>query len=293
MRPFHLDSAWAKLKRANDHKSTLLEAIDAYSGSQQGAVGRHIECMTDNLIFKLDRPLEKLPVDIAMMIGDALFNYRSALDHLMQALIVQSGSEPNSRTQFPIFEKSERFLSDGKHQMRGTLPVIAAIVELQQKFHNIYPASGDRLWKLHRLHNLDKHQCLHHLSVVCAGVFASVDSSQLAQLGLEADRDPDVDFIAPDHQLRTGVTLATFPGTYKMIPFTVSFEPSFAAGDIASGEMVREVVGGIGDTVNNIIDQFTRLFFDFDSSALGRLYRPFHKQIDVIQGILGVEREGK
>ena len=288
----YLYSARSKLERGNQHRACLRKAIDSYSCQQQGNVGRYTQSSTGNDIFKLDRSLEEPPPNMAVTIGDALFNYRSALDHLMQALVVHSGSEPNSRTQFPIFEQSERFHHGGKDQMKGTHPVIAAIIELQQKFTNVYPSDGDNLWKLHRLHNLDKHQRCHQLTVVCEGVLSSRCNPDLSRLGQRADRDPDLKSITPQCPLRTGVILATVPKKYAIVPFTAQFELAFAGGEIGSREMVRYVIGGIAGTVESIIDQFTRLFFDYDSSALGRLYKPLHKEIDALRGILGRDKRG-
>lgn len=80
--PF-LDSAWAKLHRAKHHEHCLRNLLDDYNKAQQLAVGKHIETSTGRVVFKLEGPLSEPSTDIPMIIGDTLFNYRSALDHLM------------------------------------------------------------------------------------------------------------------------------------------------------------------------------------------------------------------
>ena len=283
--PF-LDSAWAKLQRAKHHEHCLGDLLDDYNRAQQLAVGRHIEPSTGRVVFKLENPLGEPPSNIAMIIGDTLFNYRSALDHLMQALIVQSGSVPNTRTQFPIFKDVEHFRSNGKSQMKGAHPTIAAIIRLQQKFANLYPVEADCLWQLHRLHNIDKHKSCHRLSIICEGVFSDREPSPLLNLGLEADRDPSVQFCTTGSLPIVGETLATFPGKYSNVPFVAHFQITFVGDEVANGSIVRYVVGNIGTTVESIVEQFTSLFFNYDSSALGRLYRPFHKDIEALRDVL-------
>jgi hypothetical protein len=165
-----LENTWGKLERANHHHTELHNVIDSYSQAQRKCVVIHPEQQTGNLVYRLDRPLQTPPAQLRTIIGDTLFNYRSTLEYLMGELWKLSSSEPNKRTQFPIFDDAGSFNNKrlGGRMHEGVTSLIRAIIEVNQPYSNIYPVSNESLRTLNELHAIDKH---HHLLDGMAGFY--------------------------------------------------------------------------------------------------------------------------
>lgn len=268
-----LESAWAKLKRGHAHRSRLNRAIDNFSRSQLRFVVTYIKRDTGETVYQLETPLEEPPARVLPIIGDALFNYRAALDHLMWALVIQSGNKPSDRTQFPIFRDPKAFhdIRRGGSMLKGLKPLIEEVIECYQPYSDAYPHEGDLLWELSRLNNIDKHRHLHLVTGQYEGTFNVRGGSDL-----QAWRDiQDKLFLNVGH-VEEGAILAEIPPEYAHIEFVPSFEIAFSeTNEFAAGHRVRYTVGNIGVTVEDMLDQFERLFFYKDSSALGRLWHAF------------------
>lgn len=143
-----LESAWMKVDRANAHFIGLKTEIEAFGNRQLDRVGVYQDRQTGEEVYRLDRPTENPPQKLNAVIGDALFGYRSALDHLMWALVRVSGRQPDETTAFPIFLKRSRFESSGRVQalLESVTPEIRTAVEQEQPFKG--QVSGVTLWQL-------------------------------------------------------------------------------------------------------------------------------------------------
>jgi hypothetical protein len=101
--------------------------------------------------------------------GEALYQFRSALDHLACRLTEQNGQPISEKTEFPIFLKREDFRnSDGTLRSRvrdrigGMSLKDQTAIEREQPFRRTGGApDDDPLWLLYRLSNYDRHQFLH------------------------------------------------------------------------------------------------------------------------------------
>lgn len=267
----HLISAWAKLRRGHTHRSRLNRAIDNFSRSQLRLVKDYLKPDTGERIYQLEAPLEKPPVHVLPIIGDALFNYRAALDHLMWALVIISGNRPSEKTQFPIFKDQSAFYDRrGGRMLNGVNPLIKQVIECYQPYQDVYQHDGELLWELSRLNNIDKHRHLHVVTGQYEGTFNRDESD------LEAWRDIQGCLFLNIGRVEAGTILAAIPPQYAHIEFVPTFEFAFSeTSEFAAGHRVRGTVVGIGVTVECILDQFERLFFFKDSSALGRLWHAF------------------
>lgn len=102
-----------------------------------------------------------MPVDIGVLVGDALHYLRSWLDHLVWQLALLTTNTPYKRSAFPIF------LADNDTSRREMMSVLRdvpiearEVIESLQpyKWPNIIKPSSHGLWLLHQLSNADKHQ---------------------------------------------------------------------------------------------------------------------------------------
>lgn len=100
---------------------------------------------------------DEVPSHIPAIIGDILFNFRSALDHLANRLVIA----PTKDTAFPIF--CDRLDRNGKPRSVGVAggihPKALAIIERLQPYHRSDPRA-DLLCILRELNNADKHRLL-------------------------------------------------------------------------------------------------------------------------------------
>ena len=55
---------------------------------------------TGDQVFKF-RVRAPIPVDLSLVIGDAVHNLRSALDHLAWQLVLANGQTPTTQTAYP------------------------------------------------------------------------------------------------------------------------------------------------------------------------------------------------
>jgi hypothetical protein len=108
--------------------------------------------------------------------GEALYQFRSALDHLACWLTEKNGEPVEEKTEFPIFLERDDFRnSDGtlkkrvRQRIGGMSSDDQAAIEREQPFNRTegMPAD-DPLWLLYRLSNYDRHQFLHLIELAAA-----------------------------------------------------------------------------------------------------------------------------
>jgi hypothetical protein len=107
----------------------------------------------------------KPPDDLSVMVGDCLFNARSALDHLIWQLVLANGKMPDEWLYFPISKTAKAFTEAvGKHgRLDGVSAKAIAVIETLQPYHG---QDEHPLALLSKLHNVDKHQKLNLITVV-------------------------------------------------------------------------------------------------------------------------------
>lgn len=101
---------------------------------------------------------EQPPPDFAPMIGDAVHNIRSALDHLVYELAPPSVRETN-KTQFPIYTDEDGYRKDAKRLIEGIVGDERILIERVQPWQSDEPHSNP-LEVLRQLSNRDKHRLL-------------------------------------------------------------------------------------------------------------------------------------
>lgn len=153
-----LDSAWTKLHWAQRHLDLLYKEAAAFYGNQHQASGSENDSEASNkTVYKPFRPPPTIPW--SLIVADAIFNMRCALDHIAYALAVQrlkslNLSRPPTRdTAFPIFNSPNagnfaRLTADIEPDARQ---VIDALQPYERR---------NNLWIVAELSNVDKHERL-------------------------------------------------------------------------------------------------------------------------------------
>jgi len=179
-----LSSAESKFERAKLHAHELLEDIRIWTEDQDDPPVRI--GLEDDLKYcrtlAYAKSIKGIPPDWSLKLGDALHNYRSALNYVAGELVLSGRtpavfSDPNSKFQFPICETTRKDFFNGrgvirKSQLPGVqVKYLRAISPLQPykrgKSHWALPA-------LKLLNDLDKHRnpilAAHHVAFQMAAV---------------------------------------------------------------------------------------------------------------------------
>jgi hypothetical protein len=162
------DSWWLKTKRGEERLEELKGLLAPYDRSRPYDVTCEVDPETKHYIY---RAWAKESADpwIAVVLGDFLFDLRSALDHMMVALVPE---ERRCSAYFPIYTKNiwERDEASGAYLKRhksarkrwhkltdGLDPMIVQYLYSNQPC-NVPHAEHDALSLLARLNNADKHR---------------------------------------------------------------------------------------------------------------------------------------
>src|ERR1700733_5044928 len=102
---------------------------------------------------------DPIPPSLVCIAGDVIHNLRSALDHIVCALVQANGNSVIKENEFPIFDDP---IATAKLQARFALKVEGMRKEPQDAIRDIHPYRGgnDTLWRLHRLDVIDKHKMM-------------------------------------------------------------------------------------------------------------------------------------
>ena len=157
-----LDGIRTKMARAHEHCGMLDREIRTFINSKPYRIGYEFNAEMREHSWKLVSAPPEIPSRINAIIGDALYNFRSSLDHIVWQLVLRNGGTPDTRNEFPIFSDRGNF-SNSTRKLRGVNDTARQIITAVQ------PCNGgdDALWFLHELSNMDKHR---HLPVVFVNV---------------------------------------------------------------------------------------------------------------------------
>ena len=157
---------------------------------------------------------------VYLLAGDFAHNLRTALDHIVYALIVDVTKRlPDStQVQWPIQIKKDQVVFD--RQTRGVPPAAGTIIESLQPYHQGPGASykENAIWQLHKLDIIDKHRRI--------AVNQRVFKSTFPTLTKESD------FKLEQHEHGFDVT---FPINSPMVEARFAPQPEVMFGDADEG----------------------------------------------------------
>jgi hypothetical protein len=103
-----------------------------------------------------------LPEALPLIVGDTIYNMRSALDHLAYSLCVANVGDriKEGRSMFPIHAAVGSYMDSGVQACRQMSIEVQGIIERLQPYHAGNKASEHPLGVLNQLSNVDKHRHL-------------------------------------------------------------------------------------------------------------------------------------
>jgi hypothetical protein len=180
---FASESFSRKLDRAKTHIDALEDSIKGWLQTDAYTIAEEREAETGDYVFraKITQPLDE---DWSLLIGDAVHNLRSALDHIAYRLAHDGYEAQNPggtipighqrRIMFPVvaFSNDERLSVEDFYtkvivgQLRYVPSAAAACIEALQPYKRSAADPGaDPLWVVNDLDVIDKHRKLHTTAI--------------------------------------------------------------------------------------------------------------------------------
>lgn len=244
----------SKFRRARSLVDELEHAVAEYLASEPFSLETREEPSGD--LSTIVRVKAQPPVEWSVVIGDAVHNARSALDHLAYALVERDGGVARESAYFPITDESTGY---GEKLRKG---LAGASREARDAVRALQPWRGGDvdLWRLHRLNIIDKHRLLVPVGAAHSSVAITLDmpgfSGPITLPGLRpADRqyplkDGDVVFRISRQARESDPEGAVRLGDVRI-------EVAFGEGVVVAGEplipVLRHLVSHASSTVEHLV----------------------------------------
>jgi hypothetical protein len=166
-----LSSCRAKIARADQHLDALYRETDGWGDGDPFSVTRESQADGRVHVFRIRYKVQPDVWRWAVLLGDALYNLRCALDHIVYALAInQTGKDPpddDAGLAFPICNEPD-FFNKSRWRIASLNEVTQAAIEKAQPYNRLKPGQWFApLWWLSQLNDIDKHRSS-FLAVVAA-----------------------------------------------------------------------------------------------------------------------------
>jgi hypothetical protein len=142
-----------KLEWAKRHIDDLKRTVREFHESGPYELVHENDPETGENVYRL-RVHKCVPVELSAILGDCVHNLRASLDQLVCALIIANHKTVPEKAGFPIANK--------KRKLKGFIDekITGVSVKAERLIHALkpYKSGNPRLWKLHHLDIIDKHQ---------------------------------------------------------------------------------------------------------------------------------------
>lgn len=190
-RVLDLAGCWAKLDRAKAYVDQLRQEIQEAGDPDPNIIGlrRQYDDKSQNILVLIDRVVE-VRDHWPLVIGDAVYNFRCALDYLAWQLAIrflnrEPTKEEARQVQFPIVKSQADWLPGSYRHLRYMSVTDAGRIEEFQPYYATQPNQLTALGSLGDLSNVDKHRVLNV-------VYIKAHQFVYRNFGAYIDCDPDL-----------------------------------------------------------------------------------------------------
>lgn len=249
-----LSGCFAKLERASETLAGLTSEIETFNAKAAKQIDMKGAISRDGLEYVLTASgAVEIPSRYAVLTGEVIHHMRSALDHLICALVVANGGSITKQHQFPICSTRDLYKRAGdKGMIRGLKPSSYAIIEAQQPYHQANPIDTI-LAVVQDYDNQDKHRLLLVTSSVAAVHDQITIGGGLREGADGVARGPNIigfkDF-EPAELNAVGVRVFSCQFSEPVTDFYVKAEPRFHVALKQCGAVKNAV---LPFTINNIL----------------------------------------
>jgi hypothetical protein len=208
----------AKCDWAQKHIDDFNVAVDRFRNANRDIVQPDVDPQTGDVSYRLAL-VPEVPVEVALTLGDALHNLRSALDYLAWGMVEAVGLRPTKYTAFPIFDASNGYTSGVAGKIQGLRQPCRQMLDRIQPYKG---GQAHRLWQLHQLDIRDKHRLL--LTTAFIPTSRTVTPSERKQFNALYPRlasDPTLKRLSVPHRWIPSIPSPTTPLQAGQILLTV------------------------------------------------------------------------
>jgi hypothetical protein len=242
-----------KIGRADHHISDLERQFAAFVAEKPHRFSMHIDPHTLHTIMRVSF-IKEVPAQFALIIGDAIHNLRTALDHTVWEIVGFAQRTQDRQLAFPTGHTRTTFESSCNGIKAPSQWVRDALMSTE-----VFPqGTGDDLYNLTRLDNADKHTVitpvLRGTSLPSFTVFTE-DGKVASRIEIKvlvgrtadfADDFADFGMIQPGFQIRLDEDAECSPSLFLGFPDGTRFAPAFP-----TLERLRNSVANAVDTLES------------------------------------------
>jgi hypothetical protein len=249
-----------KIRRAQDHVNSLKIAIDDYFARDPWAILLQRNNKTGGYRLVL-KGREQVPADFSLIFGDAVHNFRTALDILANDAVRATGAVPK-KVYFPFGQDAQGFEDQLIEKMKQAPENVRAIIRSFKPF----TGGNETLRAMHDLDIGDKHIALMNVNTATA-----TPPLPMVQTGYErvsGERPNRLTFGADFSALKTApIDLAGFPADptpdFETLGKLVGSEPDLVISNNLplAGQPVLKVLNEMGVQAQLIVETFEAALF--------------------------------
>lgn len=246
-----LEGPKSKIERAYSHISDLDQRIKGFFQSEPYEIATQLDPDGTQEWFVV-RKTKELPKIIPVIVGEVIYDLRSALDQLTCCLAKKAGRDCTD-VYFPFAGSKQKFeLKDTQGKIQKLHP--DAVLMIQQL--HPYKGGNDFLWSLNRLNNLDKHQSL--IGAGTMGVQFNADLTMKPREGLNTIQA----LKTTSDPFKEEIKILSFPAGCKPEgKVNIAFDVAFRDVEIVERQSVLATLYQYANLVEKIISIFDDRFF--------------------------------
>jgi hypothetical protein len=249
-----------KLERAKQHIEDLEAAIERFFETNPYELFIENNSETGQREHKVRR-VDAPPDSLALIAGDVIHNFRSALDHLIWQLVIANGKKPDDlRTEFPVWGKKAGFEKGRPGRAKGiSEQALDVLYGLKP-----YKGGNDALWLLHRLDIVDKHRLLLAVISSAQGIVVDLVAPLERLLGKPPDevsgsRKLAIKAAEPTLLVPGATVFTQSPGSEEHHDTEITVAIALGEPEVPLGDSVVVTLNQLSSFVREVIDLFTPL----------------------------------
>ncbi len=233
-----LRSSLLKIERAKKHILEFEVERDSFLSAKPFRVTARFN-PEQNLTDYVVGVIPEIPDSLSVIVGDAVHNLRSSLDHLACELVRDAGF-PDSGIYYPICENFQKYQSESPGKTRGMPSKAKDAIDSTRP----YGGGNEALWGLHQLSVTDKHKLLVPVAHR-VGTFSVSLTSEYREM-----------FFAFPAPFEEGDVLGAIQGKCEESEMQFAFDLVFGYPDVFMQLPVADTLGKLAGWVAAIVAHF-------------------------------------
>ena len=244
MSEMNLVGIHAKLRRAEEQIQQITDEAHRLCNDVREGIVREVRDDVDEQVWIYRGPTPTVPVEWSVMIGEILYNIRSALDHLIWQLVLTNGLTPGRHNEFPIAKDHKRWQQEKARVLKGVSQRHQVMIGYLQPFTGGTGLSFgvSNLKVLDCLSNTEKHRHVVVAVIASSGIERTILGVTQPELS-DFDSDPPLKGSVYHARIEPGRILAEFNNANTPLC------PSFRVDCRLAGEAQRWTMGASLPTV--------------------------------------------